>query len=520
MRIEVKNAVFTYPKAPRPAVNNMSFTVSESGFTLLCGASGSGKSTLLRLLKPGLMPHGDFSGEIIYDGGKTPSAGEIAYSPQNPAAITDKVWHELAFGCESVGMDSSEIRKNVAECAEYFGLERLFRHDTAFLSGGELTLVSLAAAAALHPRLLIADEPTSQLDPIAAREFADMLRRLNRDFGITIVIAEHRLEEFLPMCDKVIVMENGEIIADCPPGELLTALPDAHPMRRALPAAMRVYSLAEKKYGKSGDTVPITIREGRQNALCRRYIIENHGEDQPQKRLLTPKHSKAPLIEASELWVSYGKDKPDTLSSVTISVYGGEVLALLGGNGSGKTTLLKTLAGIIKPLGGMVKYRRGLKIAYLPQNPCEILHSGSVIEELTSRGASEKTAREYLGKFGIYEEYYGAHPYDLSGGERQRLALAALLAGEPDVLLADEPSKGMDAFSKEKFADMLRGISERTASLVSTHDVEFAAMCGDECALLFDGEISAREAPDKFFRGNCFYTTPLCRLARGITQEE
>lgn len=516
MRIEVKHAAFEYPKAPRPAVDNVSFMVPEGGFTLLCGASGSGKSTLLRLLKPGLMPHGEFSGEIIYDGGRIPSAGEIAYSPQNPTAITDKVWHELAFGCESVGMDSRIIRKSVAECAEYFGLERLFRSDTAFLSGGELTLVSLAAAAALHPRLLIADEPTSQLDPIAAREFADMLARLNRDFGITIIIAEHRLEEFLPMCDKVIVMENGGIIADCAPRELLTALPDAHPMRSALPMAMRVYSLAERKYGKSADTVPITIREGRGNALCRRYLCENP----PEKRPIFSKKGKAPLVETSELWVSYGKDKPDTLSSVTLSLYEGEVLALLGGNGSGKTTLLKTLAGIIKPLGGKVKYRRGIKLAYLPQNPCEILHSGSVIEELTSRGVSEERAREYLGRFGLYEEYYGAHPYDLSGGERQRLALAALLAGEPDVLLADEPSKGMDAFSKENLADMLRGISGRTASLVSTHDVEFAAMCGDECALLFDGEISACEPPDSFFGGNYFYTTPLCRLARGITKED
>ncbi len=516
MRLEVKNAAFVYPKAPRPAVNNVSFMVEEGGLTLLCGVSGSGKSTLLRLLKPGLMPHGSFSGEIIYDGGKTPSAGDIAYSPQTPAAITDKVWHELAFGCESVGMDSREMRKSVAECAEYFGLERLFRRDTAFLSGGELTLVSLAAAAALHPKLLIADEPTSQLDPIAAREFADMLSRLNRDFGITIIIAEHRLEEFLPLCDKIIVMENGELIADCAPRELTDALPDAHPMRSALPAAMRVYSLAEKKYGKSGDTPPITVREGRQNALCRRYLIENP----PEKRPLFSKNDRAALIEASELWVSYGKNKTDTLRSVTISLYEKEVLALLGGNGSGKTTLLKTLAGIIKPLGGKVKYRRGIKIAYLPQNPCEILGGDSVLEELTSRGVSEQTARECLGKFGLGEEYYGAHPFDLSGGERQRLALAALLLGEPDVLLADEPSKGMDAFSKEKFADMLRKISEHTASLVSTHDVEFAAMCGDECALLFDGEIAAREAPDKFFGSNYFYTTPLGRLARGITKED
>ncbi len=519
MRLDVKNVTFAYPSSPRPAVKNADFTVPEGGFALLCGASGSGKSTLLRLLKPGLMPHGEFSGEIIYDGKTAVSdcrAGDIGFVLQNPTAITDKVWHELAFGGESVGMDSREIRKSVAECAEYFGLERLFRRDTAFLSGGESTLVSLAAAAALHPRFLIADEPTSQLDPIAAREFADMLQRLNRDFGITILIAEHRLEEFLPLCGKVIVMENGELIADCPPRELADALPDGHIMRDALPVAVRVFSLAERKYGKTGGGPPVTVREGRQNALCRRYLTENPPEKRPP---FLPKEKK-PLIDASELWVSYGKGVPDTLRSVTISLYEGEVLALLGGNGSGKTTLLKTLAGIIKPLGGKVKYRHGTKIAYLPQNPCAVLQSDSVIEELTSRGASGQTAREYLGKFGLGEEYYGAHPFDLSGGERQRLALAALLFDEPDVLLADEPSKGMDAFSKRKFADMLREISGHTASLVSTHDVEFAAMCGDECALLFDGEIAAREAPDEFFSSNYFYTTPLCRLARGITEEE
>lgn len=507
--LKTEKLTFYYPKENTPALAGADLFLPEGGFTTLCGVSGCGKSTLLRMLKPCLRPHGNMSGNIFFDGEPLDAlpprraAEYIGYVSQNPEAqtVTDKVWHEAAFGLESIGLEGGEIRRRVAECAEYFGLSGIFERDTATLSGGEKQLLALTAAAALHPRLLLLDEPTAQLDPIAAQSFIDAIRRLNRDFGIAVLIAEHRLEELLPISDSVIVMDKGSITADCEPRALAELLPAGHPMRGALPAAARIYALS----GVRENTPPLTVREGRNSPAVRRYLKENLHPKKPAKA------DGKPVLTIKELWVSYGRGLPDALKCASLTLCGGEIYALLGGNGSGKTTLLKAAAGMIKPLGGKIRLN-AKNPAYLPQNPCAILGKDSALGELTARKIPEAEATELLSRFGISGELLFRDPLDLSGGERQRLALAALMAGKPDLLLLDEPTKGMDAAAKRDFAELLTSLKGSAAVLLVTHDTEFAELCADRCGLLFNGEILGEGTPDEFFGGNYFYTTPLRRL--------
>ncbi len=500
MQITVKGLSFRYPNATEKTLNNINFELAEGSFTTLCGMSGCGKSTLLRLLKPNLQPHGEISGEILPALSKEQAARKIGFVMQDPEAqiCTDRVWHELAFSLESVGEPPERMRRRVAECAEYFGLEKLFERETASLSGGEKQLLALASAAALRPELLLLDEPTSQLDPISARNFFDSIARLNRDFGITVLIAEHRLEELLPISDRVIVMDKGGIIADCKPRELPKALPKDHPMMSAMPVAMRIFALS----GAKGEP-PVSIREGRRSAAVTKYLRDN----KPSEHSISV---GVPILTVRDLCVSYGKNVPDALKAASLSVRSGEVYALLGGNGSGKSTLLKAVFGIVKPLSGKIIRDSSLKIGYLPQNPCEILGKDTVRGEV-----SDGTLLE---KFGL-TELAERDPLDLSGGEQQRLALAKLFSECPGLLLLDEPTKGMDAFSKAEFSGFLRETAGQGITVLPvTHDVEFAAMCADRCGLLFNGEIVSEGAPNEFFTENYFYTTPLCRLASGIAE--
>ncbi len=503
-QIEVRGLTFSYPSGA-PALDGVSFSVPEGGFVTLCGLSGCGKSTLLRLMKPGLFPRGKRSGCVIFNGAElaaeadADSAAGIGFVMQDPESqcVTDKVWHELAFSCESVGMPREEIRRRVAEMAGYFGLEQLFRRDVDTLSGGQKQLLCLASAAALHPELLLLDEPTSQLDPISAQCFIDAVRRLNRDFGVTVIAAEHRLEELLPISDRVIVMDGGRIIADCPPPLLSDTLPEGHPMEHALTAAQRVFRLA----GGTGAS-PVSVREGRSDPVCREYLSR---QPKPPEKVFHP--SGEPVLTVRELDAGWGKTAPEVLTGASLELYGGEIYAVIGGNGSGKSTLLKAIAGILKPLSGKIKRLRGIKTAFLPQNPCMLF---------VNETAGEEAPPELLELFGL-SELSGRNPLDLSGGERQRLALAKLLSGKPDVLLLDEPTKGMDAAAKRELVELLRRLAaEGTSVLLVTHDTSFAADCADICGFLFDGEILSEAPPEEMFRENYFYTTPKARLERGI----
>ena len=504
--IRINDLKFSYPDGSA-ALRGVSLSVKPGEFVTLCGLSGCGKSTLLRLMKPGLFPQGTLSGEALFSGAPLTAspdrgtAARIGFVMQDPDAqtVTDKVWHELAFSCESVGMPQDEIRRRVGEMAGYFGLEELFERDTDALSGGQKQLLCLASAAALHPELLLLDEPTSQLDPIAAQGFIDAVRRLNRDFGVTVIAAEHRLEELLPISDRAVVMDGGRVIADCPPEFLADALPPDHPMSCALTASQRIFRAA----GGSGSS-PVSVRDGRGNALCREYLMD-HPPETPE-----PRQPGEPLVTVRELFCGWGKAAPDVLKGASLTLHAGEIYAVIGGNGSGKSTLLKAIHGMLRPSSGRIRLRRGLKCAYLPQNPCMLF---------SHEHAGEEAPAEYLRRFGL-EELSGRDPLDLSGGERQRLALAKLLAGKPDALLLDEPTKGMDAASKRELSGLLRDIAgEGCGVLLVTHDTELAAGCADMCGLLFNGGILNEAPPEQMFSENYFYTTPMSRLRRGLASK-
>lgn len=502
--ITLNDLCFTYPDGTE-ALSNINFSVAHGEFVTLCGLSGCGKSTLLRLMKPGLFPHGSMKGEVFFDGKllspepDRDTAAGIGFVMQSPEAqlVTDKVWHELAFSCESVGMPSAEIRRRVGEMAGYFGLEELFLRETYTLSGGQKQLLCLASAAALHPELMLLDEPTSQLDPISAQNFIDAVRRLNRDFGITIIVAEHRLEEFLPVSDRVIAIDNGQVVADCVPSILAGSLPDKHPLCCALTASQRVFLAAGGK-----GAAPVSVREGRASRLCMDYLRE-HSVQLPEK--FCP--SGEPVVTIRKLHAAWDKKSPEVLCGVSMELYPGEIYALIGGNGSGKSTLLKALCGIIKPYSGRIKTRQGARLAYLPQELCMLFTHDRVCDEAPA---------EFLDKFDL-GRYQEKNPLDLSGGERQRLALAKLLSGKPDVLLLDEPTKGMDAAARHSFSEMLRLLAENgLCVLLVTHDTELASECADMCGMLFNGEILNEAEPSEMFSGNYFYTTPEARLRRGV----
>ncbi|MGN0687386.1 MAG: ABC transporter ATP-binding protein [Oscillospiraceae bacterium] len=497
---------FTYPNGCR-ALDCVSFDVPEGAFITVCGLSGCGKSTLLRLLKPGLEPHGHTGGEILCLGSDIKrrdmkqTCREIGFVMQNPDSqlVTDKVWHELAFSLESAGLAPDEIRRRVSEMACYFGFEGLFGQNCDALSGGQKQLLNLAAAAALHPRVLLLDEPSSQLDPISSQSFIDALSRLNRDFGVTIIIAEHRLEELLHLSDKVVVLGRGKVICDCAPRDICKALPADHPIMAAMPLSVQLYAR-----GGGRENAPLTLREAAFSECCRSAL------SQPQSVSAAPAQSE-PLITARQLWVSFAKDRPDVLSNCDITIYSGKVCAILGSNGSGKTTLLKCLCGSIKPLGGKVRVKKGVTCGYLPQNPCELFTEETVLEELSQAAAQYEEAAQ---RFSL-TELYSVHPYDLSGGEQQRLALAKLMLKKPDVLLLDEPTKGVDAAARMQLCSMLRALArEGCAIVIVTHDVSLAESCADECCLLFNGEITTQAEPSEFFRNNYFYTTPAAKLRR------
>ncbi len=531
--LRVEDLSFRYPNAGRNALDGIDLTVQNGEFVLLCGPSGCGKTTLLQMLKKELAPAGEKTGRIFYAGAPqedSADAGEIGFVRQDPESqiVTDKVWHELAFGLENMGVPTDTIRRRVGEMAGFFGIEGWFRQKTDELSGGQKQLLNLAAVLVMQPKLLILDEPTGQLDPIAAADFITTLQKINRELGLTVLLAEHRLEEIFPIVDRVLVMEDGRIRADDEPQHIaarLTAISPDHPMLRALPAAVRVW---QEVRGKG--ECPLTVKEGR-DFLHRHFT----GSDAPRPEPEDPEKGDF-AVELKNVWFRYEKDAPDILRGVTAKIRRGEIFCLLGGNGAGKTTALNVIAGLerayrgkivikgkpIRSYQGNSLYRRNL--AFLPQNPQTVFVRDTLradlaeIPETMGIPKSEQADRigQMANRLGI-ASLLERHPYDLSGGEQQKCALAKVLLSEPKILLLDEPTKGLDAFAKQGLREILRELKrEGITLLLVTHDVEFAAETADRCAFLFDGEILSVDSPRRFFAGNSFYTTAASRMARGL----
>ncbi len=527
---EIKDLTFSYASAKgRHSLENVSLTIEQGEFLVLCGKSGSGKSTLLRQLKTVLTPNGKRTGEILFRGvplkqvSDREQSEKIGFVMQNPddQIVTDKVWHELAFGLESLGCDQKTMRGRVAEMACYFGIQDWFHRDVATLSGGQKQLLNLASIMAMQPEVLILDEPTSQLDPIAASDFLNTVRKINTELGTTVIITEHRLEDIFPYADRAVVMEKGRVIADDTPGKVGQLLfEQANPMFAAMPTPVRVYYGA----GGTGES-PLTVRQGR-SWLSRRF------PNRPEKDAIAapplPEEVKDPALVLKELWFRYEKDSPDILRGVSAEIPSGSLYAILGGNGAGKSTTLKAISGICRPYRGKVtlfgkpvdKYKSSELfhgcLAMLPQDPKSLFVKKTVREDL-SEMTKDKSFIERIAALCQITELLDSHPYDLSGGEQQRAALAKVLLTNPRLLLLDEPTKGIDSFFKETFAGILADLKKQGITIVMvSHDVEFCARYADVVSMFFDGQILTTDTPRRFFGSNSFYTTAAHRMSRHI----
>ncbi|MEL5897846.1 energy-coupling factor transporter ATPase [Clostridium sporogenes] len=533
----IKGLNFSYPEQERLVLNNINLDIKSGEFVVLCGPSGCGKTTLLRQLKTVLAPHGVKVGEIYFEGTlldelntreQSSRIGFVMQSPDNQI-VTDKVWHELAFGLESLGYDTPTIRLRVSEMASFFGIQNWFYKNVNELSGGQKQLLNLAGIMAMQPSVLILDEPTSQLDPIAASEFLATVGKINRELGTTIILTEHRLEEAMPLADRVIVMDNGKVIADGDPKEVGQKIQkDNHRMFLAMPVPMRIYAAVENEL-----ECPITVREGR---VWLDTLINNGLEISDIDRKNNNKNSDTNevVLELKDAWFKYEKDLPDVVKGVSIKVRKGEFLSILGGNGTGKSTTLSLLSGVNRPYRGNV-YVKGKNLyeisdgekfngllGVLPQNPQALFVKNTVKEDLyeilkgksiSQREKDLKVRRvSYLCDLNDLLE---RHPYDLSGGEQQRAALAKVLLLEPEILLLDEPTKGLDAEFKQQFAAIIKNlIIDGVTVVMVSHDIEFCAKYASRCALFFDGNVVTEGSPREFFSGNSFYTTSANRMAR------
>ncbi len=465
--VEMESFSFAYPGAD-PVFSDVSLSVEEGEFCLLVGATGSGKTTLLRALKPELAPVGDMAGtiricgvETVSDGRRTDalpqrdSASSVGFVMQDPAAqiVCDTVWHELAFGLENLGFDQDIMRRRIAEVAHFFGIGPWVRQATETLSGGQKQLVNLAAVLALRPRVLLLDEPTAQLDPNAVKQFLFMLSRVNRELGVTVVMATHSPEDAAGFATRTIAM------------------------------------------GPAGETE----QRGRtwERLAWSRMAAQRAAESAPA------------AVTCDDVRFRYHRDDQWVLRGVDVRVACGSVHAIVGGNGCGKSTLLRAMAGILKPQRGRLDNALRGSQAMLPQDPKALFVCDSVAEELAEWrgrcGYSQADEGEMLERFGLAGTE-ARHPYDLSGGQQQKLALAKLLLCRPRLLLLDEPTKGLDPESCADVSRILRAIAADGCTVVFvSHDLDFAFVTADMVSMLFDGETACTEPVQRFFEGNLVY---------------
>ncbi|MBE5924523.1 MAG: ATP-binding cassette domain-containing protein [Lachnospiraceae bacterium] len=532
--INVCNLTFSYSGTKTYALKDISFSVNKGEMLLVIGESGSGKTTLLRHLKSAYAPVGTMgkdsrihvAGTSIDELTDEQKAFMIGYVGQRADAcqVTDKVWHELSFGLESMGCSQDVMSRRISEIAAFFGLEKVFHEKLAHLSGGQKQLINLASVMVTEPEILILDEPTSQLDPMAAAEFFRMVRRIHDELGTTIVMTEHRLEEVYAMADKVMVLDSGKVLVNGTADEVSAFLYEKKlPLFRSLPAATRLYydiTLGEK----TDEKVPHNVNEGRQ--FLARFVDENgekfdntnrecsdkeahkHAENKQEKK---EQRKHKTVIDGKELWFRYDKNTSDVLKNCDIKLPEGKITALMGGNGAGKSTLLHVLAGNLSAYIGKVK-KGDVSVGVLPQDPQAMFLYDTVSKEIGDYPD--------IVKYFDLEDCLDMHPFDLSGGQMEKLALAKLVSQGYDVLLLDEPGKGMDYAFKEKLGIYLKELtaSGKTILMVS-HDLEMCASYADYCGMFFDGHIVSLVSTREFFKDNSLYTTAVRRMCKGIIDD-
>lgn len=518
--LTIENLNFTYPIGEIEALNQIDLSIHAGDFVTLVGESGSGKSTLLKLIKKDIAPFGQVNGEIrffnqaIEEYTVIERAQKIGFVFQNPdeQIVMGNVFDELVFGLENLQYDSKTIRNKIAEVTQYFGIQHLLERETETLSGGEKQLVNLASVLALDPEILLLDEPTAQLDPIAAKRFIQTIKQLNDEFGITILIVEHRLEEVLPLTDQLVLIKAGEIIFDGAMNEGLNYFTDYTNLVHYLPHVSQLYL----KLNKSGSRMPVTVNEGR------RWLAH----EQPEIKVHpVVKKERTPLFAVKHIDYQYQPNSPLVLNNLSGQFFEKSLHAILGANGSGKSTFLKLLAGIYKAQHGTVKWqRKEIEVGYISQNPLHFFMYDTIGEEyerlLKQKRIEQVQYEQWLDLFGL-EDKLAKHPQDLSGGEIQKAALLGTLLLKPDLLILDEPTKGLDPATKKDIGNLLRQlISEDMTIILASHDLAFVAEQADYIHFMFQGQFT-NEKPEyttDFFENNQYYTTTLKKMTTGFTQ--
>ena len=542
---------FRYPGQSENAITDISFEIKKGEFVLLCGESGCGKTTLLRHTKKNQIPTGHGSGKMYFDGkdiemlDDRESASFIGYVGQSPDGqiVTDRVWHELAFGLESLGYGREDMRRRIAEMSEYLGISGWYEKKTDELSGGQKQILNLASVMVMHPKVLILDEPTSQLDPVSSDRFLQNIVKLNRDFGVTILICEQRVHEVIAKADRVMLMKDTKLIGFDKVHKIAGQMKEsASKVYEALPGYMKLWL----EYGNEG-SLPLTIRDAKLwiDSIKNRFVVETDVKNPAFEgntskgvhKRISENNKKDILLSTRNLSFSYDKNK--ILKDFSIDISGGNIYAIMGGNGSGKTTALKILAGIYKANNGKIKRKKDLRVVYLTQNPQTIFTEINVYDELKEvfvshkdffkneytkyKNSGRKDAENYecfidtkikemLEKMEL-SDLSLRHPFDISVGQQQRLAIARVLLLKPDVLLLDEPTKGLDGEFKIKLADILKRMAKTGIAVVLvSHDIDFCSENADVCGLLFDGEMTRMQSAGEFFSNNYFYTTDICRM--------
>ncbi len=533
--LNVKNLSFTYPNSNGKCLSDISFTVNSGDLVVMSGISGCGKTTLLRLLKPQLAPFGERCGSVsyknkdLYKCDEELTAFEIGFLMQTPdfQIVSDKVFSELSFGLQNMGLSQSEIKRKICEVSDFLGISDLFYRDISTLSGGQKQLVSLASVIAMNPKLLLLDEPTSQLDPISSARFFNALTKLNRELGITIIIAEHRLNELWSIADKILFLDDGKKLIFDTPGNTVSIIKEKfneNPISQALPCCAKIYNEFNIDF-----ECPLSIRDSI------RFIEDNFKSDIKSLEHSEYTHNKDIVLELKNVFARYEKDSCDVLKDTNLTLYKNECLCVLGSNGAGKSTMLKACAGLLKAHSGKIKvfdkkisdYKHNTLydyVALLPQDPKEILICQTVLDDLLQvknklnidDDEFELQKNKWCEVLGI-KPLLSMHPYDLSGGQLQKVALAKLLLLNPKILLLDEPVKGLDACAKDELSNIFKDLTKSGISiLIVTHDIEFSAICADRCALFWGGQVVCDDVPRKFFSDNKFYSTAANRISRNI----
>ena len=504
MTAEFKKFGFTYALGDHPALKNINLTFQTGEIVSVCGPSGSGKTTLLRCMKRAISPAGSYEGEFA--GPKRESDTAIVFQNPETQLVLPSVINDLAFQMENHGVEPVLMKKRMSETVGYFGLEDILHAKTETLSGGQKQLTSLCAALMCEPKLLLLDEPVSQLDPLAGAAFLEAVRRANADFGVTVVLSEHRLDECAAISDRIVYMEDGAVLFAGKADETIRFLYESG----RVPFVPEIPSVSMRIDGRVILTPRGFMQSYKNGNFLKKTGREADGAERKSGKR-RDKNKKDAAVSYSEIVFHYpGKPSP-VLNRLTINLHGGEIVCLVGGNGCGKSTLLKMIAGINKPYSGRARVN-AKKIGYMPQHVRDYFSSDSVRGEMDEANPRFMELASRLKVDGILDK----NPFDISGGEQQKVVFLSILLGNPDIIALDEPTKGMDPETKRTFAELLHETD--AAVIIATHDIGFAARYAGRCAMLFDGEIAYFGEPRDFFRGSSHYTTALHKAFRHIDE--